>query len=181
MSEKNENPSAIETETASELETKVEPEQEATERPEEILNRELSETKDRLLRLAADFDNYKKTSQREQLNTIKFANENLIANLLPIIDNLEQAVAAQVGEKNNVVLGVEMVLKQFKDLLEKLGVEVFSAQGQMFDPARHEALGQKEDDSVPEGFVLMEYQKGYLLHQRLLRPARVMVAKPLGN
>lgn len=145
------------------------------------LSAELAETKDRLLRIAADFDNYKKTSQREQLNSIKFANEALLTNLLPIIDNLEQAVLTSQGtQKNEVVLGVEMVLKQFKDLLEKFGVEVFSAVGKMFDPARHEALGQKEDDEVPEGTVLLEYQKGYLLNQRLLRPARVMVARP-GN
>lgn len=179
MSEKNENPMAEEPSEVLPKETEEAKAEQAEE--ENPLSLELSETKDRLLRLAADFDNYKKTSQREQLNTIKFANEAFITNLLPIIDNLEQAVSLKTDDKNDVVLGVEMVLKQFKDLLEKAGVEIFSAMGQMFDPARHEALGQKEDDSVAEGTVVMEYQKGYLLHQRLLRPARVMVAKPSGN
>jgi molecular chaperone GrpE len=145
------------------------------------LSIELIETKDRLLRIAADFENYKKTSQREQLNSIKFANEAFITNLLPIIDNLEQAVKSSKDNNNDVIVGVQMVLKQFYDLLEKAGVEVFSAQGLLFDPARHEALGQQVDDSVPEGTVIQEYQKGYLLHQRLLRPARVVIAKSSGN
>src|SRR5580658_990295 len=92
------------------------------------LSIELIETKDRLLRIAADFENYKKTSQREQLNSIKFANEAFITNLLPIIDNLEQAVKSSKDNNNDVIVGVQMVLKQFYDLLEKAGVEVFSAQ-----------------------------------------------------
>ena len=75
----------------------------------------------------------------------------------------------------------EKELITFNELLEKSGVEVFSAMGKMFDPSRHEALGQKEDDSVPEGQVILEYQKGYLLNQRLLRPARVIVAKGISG
>jgi molecular chaperone GrpE len=178
MPEKNEKaPDHLEPKIVAEPE-QVQAEQEA--KPD--VNAELLETKDRLLRIAADFDNYKKTAQREQLNSIKFANEGLLTNLLPIIDNLEQAVlASKSSEKNDVVLGIELVLKQFNELLEKSGVEVFSAMGKMFDPSRHEALGQKEDDSVPEGQVILEYQKGYLLNQRLLRPARVIVAKGISG
>lgn len=151
---------------------------------EEKLNNELLETKDRLLRLAAEFENYKKISQREQLNSIKFANENLIVGLLPIVDSLEQAVQAckKSGENNkDVVIGVEMVLKQLTESLKKWGVEVFSAMDKPFDPSRHEAVSEQEDASVPAGQVLQEYQKGYLLNGRLIRPARVIVSKGLGN
>jgi molecular chaperone GrpE len=151
------------------------------ESQEEKLARELVESKDRLLRLAADFENFKKIAQREQQNGIKFANESLIVNLLPVIDNLEQAVIAckKSGDVNNndVLIGVEMVLKQLVDVLGKFGIEVFSALGQPFDPARHEAMGEQEDGNAAVGSVLVEYQKGYLLHGRLLRPARVVIAK----
>lgn len=151
---------------------------------EEKLKVELDQAKDRFLRLAAEFDNFKKISKREQLNSLKFANESLISSLLPIIDNLEQAViAGKIADesKTSVLIGVEMVLKQLIDALQKFGVEMFSAKGQAFDPARHEAVSEQEDDSVREGTVVIEYQKGYLLNGRLLRPARVVVAKKSGT
>jgi|SRR5579871_4650450 len=154
------------------------------EKPKNSVEDELAETKDRFLRLAADFDNYKKISQREQQNSIRFANESLVTSLLPIVDNLEHAIAAQKKsghEKNDILIGVEMVLKQLQDLLGKFGVAGFTAKGLLFDPARHEALGEQEDDTVAPGTVVTEYQKGYLLHNRLLRPARVAVAKKSGN
>jgi molecular chaperone GrpE len=148
---------------------------------EESLKDELLNIKDRYLRLAADFENYKKIIQREQQNNIKYANENLIIALLPIIDSLEQAIIMakkSSDSKSDVLVGVEMVLKQLLDLFKKFGVEVFSAQGMPFDPARHEALSEQEaDDKVNSGTVIVEYQKGYLLNGRLLRPARVAVAK----
>lgn len=147
---------------------------------EEKLKVELTEAKDRLLRLMAEFENYKKIAQREQQNSIKFANENLVLNLLPVIDNLEQAIIAckKSGDANNsVLIGVEMVFKQLVDVLSKVGIELFSALNQPFDPARHEAMGEQEDASVETGTVITEYQKGYLFHGRLLRPARVVIAK----
>lgn len=150
----------------------------------EMLKEELAQVKDRYLRLAADFENYKKISQREQLNSIKFANENIITSLLPVVDNLEQAIKAckAAGDtKNDVLIGVEMVLKQFVDLLGKFGVEIFSAKGQKFDPARHEAMSEQEDATVLPGIIIEEYQKGYLYNGRLLRPARVVVAKRSSN
>ncbi len=151
---------------------------------EEKLAEELTQIKDRYVRLLAEFDNYKKISQREQQNSIRFANESLLTNLLPIIDNLEQAIVAQKKsseEKNDILIGLEMVLKQLFDLLNKYGVEVFNAKGIPFDPARHEALSEQEDETAPPGTVVIEYQKGYLLNGRLLRPARVAVAKKPGN
>lgn len=156
---------------------------EAGESIEEKLRQEVLEAKDRTLRLAAEFDNFKKISQREQQNGIRFANEALITGLLPIIDSLEQGIEAQKkeGAKAEIVVGIEMALKQLIDLLTKFGVEVFSAQGQAFDPNRHEALSELENDTFPTGTVVTEYQKGYLLHGRLLRPARVVVSKKSGN
>lgn len=146
---------------------------------EEKLTLELKETHDKLLRLAAEFENYKKISQREQLNSLKFANENIVLSLLPIIDNLEQAVAA--GKKSDsakdLVVGVEMVLKHFSDSLEKYGVEFINVLGQPFDPNRQEAIGEREDDQVEAGTVVEQMQKGCLLHGRLIRPARVIVSK----
>jgi molecular chaperone GrpE len=149
---------------------------------EEKIKTELLETKDRLLRALADFDNYKKIAQRENLNNIKFANEGLLVSLLPILDNLEQAVMTSkqsaVGQENNTILvGVEMVLRQFRETLGKFGIEVFSALDKPFDPLRHEALGEEIDETKEPGTVIKEYQKGYLLQGRLLRPARVILAK----
>lgn len=150
---------------------------------EEKLTAELKETHDRLLRVAAEFENYKKIAQREQINSVKFANENLIVNMLPVIDNLEQAIS--VGKKANsskdLIVGIEMVLKQLCDSLEKFGVEFFSAVGENFDPARHEALSEREDESVDPGVVIEQFQKGCLLNGRLLRAARVVVSKKSGN
>lgn len=148
---------------------------------EEKLADELKDTNDRLLRLAAEFDNYKKTSARERINGIKFANEQLILSLLPVLDNLEQAVAAgqkldQEGAKN-LLVGVQMVLKQLIDTLEKVGVEFYSAKGQAFDPARHEAVSEEINDEVAPGTVVAEYQRGCMLQGRLLRAARVAVSK----
>lgn len=151
---------------------------------EERLQEELLETKDRFLRLAADFENYKKIVQREQANSVRFANESLITSLLPIMDNLEQAIISQKksGDSNNdILIGVEMVLKQLTEALVKFGVEIVSAKGLPFNPAQAEALCELEDDSVPPGTVVTEYQKAYFLHGRLLRAARVAVAKKSGN
>ncbi len=149
---------------------------------EENLRCEIAETKDRLLRLAAEFENYKRITQREQQNTLKFANEGLINNLLPIVDGLEHAIAAckKSADNNDVLVGVEMVAKQLGEVLKKSGVEMFSALGTTFDPARHEAMGEQIDDNVEIGTVVVEYQKGYLLHGRLLRPARVIVSRRQG-
>jgi molecular chaperone GrpE len=188
MSKKNEQKQDVadmsmqETQT-SDLPEAIEPE--AQKSTEEKLHEELALAKDRLLRLGAEYENFKKISQREQQNSIRFANESLIVSLLPIVDNLEQAIAAQKKSthisNNEILIGIEMVLKQFLDVLNKFGVETFSAQGMLFDPARHEALCEQEDNVVTEGTVVTEYQKGYVYNGRLLRPARVAVAKKSGN
>jgi molecular chaperone GrpE len=139
---------------------------------------------DRYLRLAAEFENYKKRTEREQLNSVRFAAEGLLRDLLPVLDNLEQALlAAEAGQKTEdksyetVITGLKMVLKHFQDTLGRFGIQSFSALGLTFDPLKHEAVLEREIANVPSGQVLEEFQKGYMLHERLVRPARVVVAK----
>jgi molecular chaperone GrpE len=135
---------------------------------------------DRFLRQAAEFDNYKKRTSRDRDDAVRFAKESLIKDLLPIIDNLERAVAHAAGGGNGkpLVEGVEMVLRSLVDALGKHGVTQVSAVGQAFDPAKHEAMAQLETDAHEANSVVEELHKGYMLHDRLLRPALVTVAKP---
>ena len=169
-----------------EPEQKDQPEQgvEALEKAEHEVEATLAKVKDemglvqdRYLRMLAEFENYKKRSERDRLASIKYANERLLEDLLPVLDHLEQALAATSGDAGAVVLGVKMVLKQFQETLERYGIQVFSAVGQPFDPSRHEAIEERADDEVPPLFVIAEYQKGYLLNERVVRPARVVVSK----
>ncbi len=134
---------------------------------------------DRFVRQAAELDNFKKRTLRDKEDSIRFANEYLIKDLLPILDNLERAVAHAKGGGNGrpLVDGVEMVLKGFFDVLGKHGVTQISAAGQPFDPAKHEAMTQIETAAHAPNTVVEEYHKGYLFHDRLLRPALVSVAK----
>jgi len=149
------------------------------------LKDELGNLQDRYLRLGAEFENYKKRSERDRQTSVKFANEAILTDLLPVLDHLEQAIMAAEKElKDNsnhaavsLAKGVGMVLKQFEEVLGRYGVKAFSAKGQPFDPNFHEAMQQQESDTHPEGTVLEEYQRGYRLNDRLVRPARVVVAK----
>lgn len=146
---------------------------------EEKLSSELAQTNDRLLRLAAEFENYKKIAARERMQSLKFANEALIVSLLPAIDNLEQAVKAgkKADQAQDLLIGVEMVLKQMIEALNKVGVEFFNSEGQPFDPNRHEAVCEQESQDQEAGTVVQEFQKGCLYNGRLLRASRVAVAK----
>jgi molecular chaperone GrpE len=134
---------------------------------------------DRLLRQAAELENYKKRTARDRDEAVRFANENLIKDLLPIVDNLERAVAHASGGGNGkpLVEGVEMVLRSLLDVLAKHGVIQISAAGQAFDPTKHEAMAQVESSEHEPNSVVEELHKGYLLRDRLLRPALVSVAK----
>lgn len=152
----------------------------------EQTQKEASSLKERLMRVSAEFENYKKRVGREKEDAIKFANERILKELLPVLDNFERAIQgaanAQAGSADGhaalatVVEGIEMVFKQLKDSLGRFGVEGFSAQGQRFDPGLHEAVASREDPSVPNQTVLEEYQRGYMLHGRLVRPAMVIVS-----
>jgi molecular chaperone GrpE len=151
----------------------------------EDAEKELAAAKDQFLRLAAEFENYKKISLREKTQGIQFANTSIIESLLPVIDSLEQAALAGKDSADpktqELVTGVNMVLKIFADTLKKFGAESFTALGQKFDPASHEAVAEQESADVEPGTVLLEYQKGFIYNGRLLRPARVVVAKTPQN
>lgn len=135
----------------------------------------------RLLRLGADFENYKKRIEREQSEFLKSAQAQLIKDLLPVLDNLERALgtveAPPDTNKDALISGLEMVFKQFKEVLAKAGVEEIKAKGEPFDPSLHEAVEVRHLETQPEGIVVDEFQKGYLLHGKVLRPAKVVVAK----
>lgn len=134
---------------------------------------------DKYLRLAAEFDNYKRLSQRDQRDQIKFGNEQLLKELLPVVDNLERAIksAKDNGGNDALIQGVELTLKQFVGVLTKFGVSPVESVGRPFDPTTQQAVAQVESDMVPEHSVVEEFQKGYLLHDRILRAAMVSVSK----
>jgi molecular chaperone GrpE len=142
--------------------------------------KEAKENYDRLLRTAADFENYKKRAAREKEDWTKFANEDLIRAILPFIDNLERAVnhAQKIADTGVLVEGVQLTLQQLLQALNKFGLSSFESVGKPFDPAMHEAMLVVETDKHEPNQVVEEFQKGYLLNDRLLRPATVSVSKP---
>ena len=142
--------------------------------------KEAKENYDRLLRTAADFENYKKRAAREKEDWNKFANEDLIRAILPFIDNLERAVnhAQKIADTGVLVEGVQLTLQQLLQALNKFGLSSFKSVGKPFDPAMHEAMLVVETDKHEPNQVVEEFQKGYLLNDRLLRPATVSVSKP---
>jgi molecular chaperone GrpE len=146
------------------------------------LERERDELKDRLLRTAADFENHRKRSRREIDEAQRAAKESVVREFLPVIDNLERALASVTGQPGStdvtgLAKGVELVLKLFADTLGRFGVKGFVSKGTPFDPQLHEAIQQVETSEYPPGTVVQEFQKGYLLNDRLVRPAMVVVAK----
>jgi len=148
----------------------------------EALRAELSEARDRHLRLAADFDNFRRRSLRDREEAHHYGHQNLVKDLLSSVDNLERAIdhARKGGDESREGLleGVELVLRELHSVLSKHGVTPIEAQGQLFDPALHEAMAQVPDASVPANTVVQVFQPGYQLRGRLLRPARVLVSKP---
>ncbi len=144
---------------------------------------ELDRARDHLLRERAELENFKRRMQRDKAEALRYANEGLVRELLPVIDNLELAVKAAgraepaEGPLGGLLTGVEMVLKQFSDALERCGVSRVEARGVPFDPSAHEAVAHVEAEHAPEGAVVEEHRPGYRLHDRLLRAAQVSVAK----
>jgi len=137
---------------------------------------EAAELKSRLAYLAAEFDNYRKRVEREREAQAAFGNERLLRVILPFLDNLERAMGQQGASAGTLLSGVRMTYDQFLAELRKFGLEPVSAQGRAFDPVLHEAIASVPSGGAPEGTVLAEARKGYLLHGRLLRPAQVTVA-----
>ncbi|MBU0482173.1 MAG: nucleotide exchange factor GrpE [Proteobacteria bacterium] len=146
----------------------------------EKLREELNETRDRLLRMAADFDNQKKRLQRDKDLALKYAEENLLKEILPSIDNLERAVNQdQSGDDfgSRLLEGVVLTLKGLLNSLERYEVKPVASVGERFDPNFHEALAMEASKEVPEQTVLQEFEKGYLYKDKLLRAAKVIVSK----
>ncbi len=140
---------------------------------------EASHNQERWLRERADLENYKKRSERERADALRFANERLIKDVLPVVDNLERAVAHAQGGGNGepLVEGVALVLKSLLEVLERHGVTRVEAKGTSFDPAHHEAVAHVVSTEHEPNAVMEEHQPGYRLKDRLLRPALVSVAK----
>lgn len=151
----------------------------------QLLNRvkEVQETADKnfdlYVRSQAEIDNLKKRFQRDKTELCKFSNESLIKNLLSVGDNLEKAIAHSDNDNSLDALreGVELTLKGLMDTLEREGLESVKALGEPFDPNFHEAVSELQDNSAKPGTVIQELQKGYILNQRLIRPAMVIVSK----
>ncbi|MCK4416709.1 MAG: nucleotide exchange factor GrpE [Candidatus Latescibacteria bacterium] len=139
----------------------------------------LSLKQEQVLRVAAEFDNYKKRVTRDFADLIKTANENLIKQLLPVLDNLERALNHSKTDSNSNSLheGVEMIFGQLLEILGKEGMKPLEAVGKSFDPHLHEAVMQIEDDNHPSGTVVNEIEKGYLLNDKVLRHTKVAVNK----
>jgi molecular chaperone GrpE len=147
------------------------------------LRRELAERSDQLLRLAADFENFRRRKAQEIADRSRYSSEDAARALLPVLDNLRRAVdhAASEGNGQQLQDGLRMVVIQFEQALAAIGVEAVETVGARFDPAIHQAIGGEESDEVSEDTVVAELQTGYRLHDRLLRPALVRVAHPRGG
>jgi molecular chaperone GrpE len=144
----------------------------------EAKTREAEEHRDRYLRAAAEFDNARKRAAREREEYTRYANESLLREFLPVLDNFERALQAARGEPAAaaVTAGVELTQRELLRVLEKFGVTPFPSVGQPFDPERHEAIARVPAEGRPEGTVVDETARGYLLNGRVLRPAMVTVA-----
>ncbi len=156
------------------------------------LENTVNQNKDQLLRKAAEFDNYKKRIENDYANLVKFANENLIEKLLPVLDDFDRSFKAvknsaiQCGssntENNSFQKGIEMIHSKFKRILELEGVKPLEVLGQPFDPQLHDALLQIQNKEYPPHTVLEEVEKGYTLHDKILRHAKVIVsAEPIDD
>jgi molecular chaperone GrpE len=148
----------------------------------EQLEAEAEEASNRYLRLAADFDNYKKRARQEQADLVRSANAELIGKLLPVVDNFHRVLESVPETADDAwVKGVKLTLQQLEELLAAQGVRPIEAVGQPFDPSLHEAIGHEESNEHPEDTVVTEVRRGYRLNDRVVRPALVRVARPVGD
>ncbi|HAM81329.1 nucleotide exchange factor GrpE [Ornithinibacillus bavariensis] len=156
------------------------PEEEMNDLVQEIenLKQEKEELYQRFLRTQAEFDNFKKRSQKEKEADRKYKAQDLVTELLPAIDNFERALQVEVTDENkNLLDGISMVYRQLVDALKSQGVEIIEAVGKEFDPNIHQAVMQVEDDNFESNIVVEDLQKGYLIKDRVIRPAMVKVNK----
>lgn len=162
------------TENKSKEEPKANKEKELNEQLSKVKD-ELTELKDRHTRLIAEFDNLKKRSAKEREGLYNSIISDIISSLLPVIDNLEKATEAETQDEE-YKKGIELVLKQFKDVLTANGVKQIEALGQPFDPALHEAVSMIQDENLGEKVVAQEYRKGYMIGNKVIRHSMVIVA-----
>jgi len=139
----------------------------------------VEEYKERLLRLQADFDNFRRRTRQEKEEIYKYASEKLVVALLPVLDNFELALAAEDDSKSAYKAGVQMIYKQLLDILEKEGVKPVPAVGEVFDPAKHEAVAQDNSGQYPPNTIVEEFRRGYTLKDKVIRASMVKVAVPL--
>ncbi len=139
--------------------------------------RERDAHRERLLRVTAEFDNYRKRTERERREWVDQAAGDLLGDLLPVVDNLDRALAADTGDGDALRQGVEIIRRQLLDVMARRGVAPIEAVGADFDPTLHEAVAHEPGDGHRDGEVVKELRRGYTLRQRLLRPSMVMVAK----
>ena len=146
----------------------------------EELKKENASLKDQMLRKAAEFDNFRKRSERERSEVYKRAKKDVLVDLLPVLDNFERAMLSMSESMENDAFtqGVELIYKQFNDLLKRFGVEPIETVGKPFDPHLHEAVMMEPTDEYEANTIIAEFQKGYTLGDQLLRPAQVKVAAP---
>ena len=142
------------------------------------LERQLAEQKDRMLRAMAEAENVRRRTQRDAEDRVRYANESLVRELLPILDNFDRALtsARAVAGAESVLAGVELIQRELLRVLERAGVSRYSAVGQAFDPTRHEAIARVVSEDAAPNTVVSEIAPGYMLHGRVLRPAMVAVA-----
>jgi molecular chaperone GrpE len=144
---------------------------------------ELEELKNRLLRLQSDFENYRRRVKKEIEETIRYGGERVISNLLPVMDNFERALAAVPDnpEASQFAVGMEMIYRQLKEVLEKEGLQEIPALLEPFNPEKHEAVMQVITDEYDDNIIVEEFKKGYTLYDKVLRPSAVKVAKNEGR
>jgi molecular chaperone GrpE len=146
--------------------------------PLEAAQKEATENRDRWIRAVADLENYKKRALQERSKLLKYRNEELLRDFLPVLDNMERALAhcEETGRSDSFTEGVFLVVAMFREILEKYGVKEIKAVGEPFDPHLHEAIARRPAEGEPPNVVVQELEKGYIYQDRLLRPAKVVVS-----
>jgi len=146
------------------------------EEKENPLEKELAASKEQLLRVTAEYANFRKRSEKEKQESFVFAKSETIKELLPVIDNLERALSSEQQDYEGLKKGVEMTFNSLMATLEKLGVEVYGKSGEIFDPNLHNAVMHIEDENLKEGEIVDVFQKGYKINDKIIRPAMVKSA-----
>lgn len=173
--------SATESRSGAEISDKTSLEQEIQSLKAELEHKqtEIKAAQDKQLRAYAEMENYKKRTTRDQMEQLRYANEKLLKELLPVLDNLERALShiKEAPERSPWAEGVDLTYRQWLEVLKKFGVMPITSIGEPFDPSRHQAVTYLDTNEHPENHVAEELQKGFLYHERVLRPSMVAVAR----